>query len=47
MKSNTFTLPTVKARQGVPAALAARYAVRAIPNKKGRGSYTRKPQAEA
>lgn len=42
MQKVTFTLAGPKARQGVPAALAARYSERTVRPKKGRGSYTRK-----
>lgn len=42
MKRETLTVDAPKARQGVPAHLAARYMQRAARPKKGRGSYTRK-----
>lgn len=38
----TLTIPAAKTRHGVPAALAARYAVRTVRPKKGAGSYSRK-----
>lgn len=42
MPKITLILSAPKARQGVPAAFAARYTQRAIAPKKGKGSYSRK-----
>lgn len=42
MRKFTLTIAAPKARKGVPAALAARYAVRTVRPKKGAGSYSRK-----
>lgn len=42
MQKIAFTVPAAKARQGVPAALAARYVERTTRPRKGKGSYSRK-----
>lgn len=40
----TITLPTLKTRKGVPAHLAARFVERTVRNKKGKGSFKRRPR---